>query len=89
MSGGYFEGGDNSWEAVRQDLPNNTVTFAQLQDGIQYYDYQVKFIDDNTATFSMMYGQQVMGSVKYKRVPLHKTSTIPSTSATTETAKDE
>lgn len=89
MSGGYFEGGDNSWEAVRQDLPNNTVTFAQLQDGIQYYDYQVKFIDDNTATFSMMYGQQVMGSVKYKRVPLHKTSTIPATSATTETAKDE
>ncbi len=79
LRGGYFEDGENSWEAISQDESNNTVTFAQLQDGIQYYDYRVKFIDDHTAEFSMLYGDDVMNTQTYRRIPL-ETETKPEAS---------
>ena len=69
MKGGYFEQSENTWEPVSQDSSANTVIFSHLQEGIQYYDYKVKFIDDNTAEFSMLYGDEVMSTSTYHRIP--------------------
>lgn len=68
IRGGYSEQGNNAWAAVTQDLKTNTLIFAQLEDGIQYYNYKVKFIDDDTATFTMMYADQEMSTQTFKRI---------------------
>lgn len=70
IRGGYSEQGNNQWAAVSQDLEAKTLIIAQLEDGIQYYNYKIKFIDDDTATFTMMYGDQEMSSQTMKRIPL-------------------
>lgn len=70
IQGGYSEQGDNTWAAVSQDAKTNTLIIAQLEQGIQYYNYKIKFIDDDTAKFTMMYGEQEMNSQTLKRVPL-------------------
>ena len=69
MKGGYFEQSGNTWEPISQDTATNTVVFSHLQEGIQYYDYKVKFIDDNTAEFSMLYGDEAMSASTYHRIP--------------------
>lgn len=74
IRGSYSENGNNSWEAVSQDTEANSFRFAHLEDGIQYYDYEVEFIDENSATFSMLYSDQVMMSETYHRIPVQKPS---------------
>lgn len=70
LKGGYSEQGNNAWAAVTQDLKTNTLIISQLEEGIQYYDYKIQFIDDNTATFTMMYGGQEMNTQTFKRIML-------------------
>ncbi|MEP3479140.1 MAG: hypothetical protein ABJZ55_07840 [Fuerstiella sp.] len=70
IQGGYSAGTQNQWAAIRQDESADTLIIAQLEEGIQYYNYKIKFIDDNTATFTMMYGDQEMSAQTMKRIPL-------------------
>ncbi len=66
MFGGQFSEGENAWEPVRQD--GNTLIVSQIEDDIQYYEYKVEFVNDNEATISMTYNDQVMSSNRFKRV---------------------
>lgn len=72
VRGGYSEGANGGWAAVSQDLKTKTLIIAQLEEGIRYYNYKIKFTDDDTATFTMMYGDQSMSSQTFKRVPMAK-----------------
>ena len=66
MTGGQFAGGDNAWEAVRQD--GNTLIVSQIQESVQYYDYKIEFVSDDEATISMMFNERVLSSNCFKRV---------------------
>lgn len=69
IRGSYSEDADNGWEAISQDLKANTFRFAHLEEGINYYGYEVEFIDENTAKFSMVYNDQLMSTNTYHRIP--------------------
>ncbi len=64
--GGQMTEGENAWEPVRQD--GNVLIVSQIQEDIQYYEYKIEFVDDNEATISLTFNDQVMSSNRYKRV---------------------
>ena len=70
VRGTYSEDGENGWEPVSQDLKTQTIRFLHLEDGIAYNEYAVKLISQDKAEFSMMYGDQVMSTKVYTRVPV-------------------
>lgn len=77
IRGTYSEDSENSWEAISQDVKANKFRFAHLEEGIQYYDYEVEFINDTTAKFSVLYSDQVMSSQTYHRIPKQATKASP------------
>ena len=81
MFGGQFSEGENAWEPVRQD--GNTLIVSQIEDDIQYYEYKVEFVNDNEATISMTYNDQVMSSNRFKRV-IEPQAVEPQATETTE-----
>jgi hypothetical protein len=64
--GGQSLGEEMEWEAIRQE--GNTLYVSQVQDSIQYYEYKVEFVNDNEATITLMFSEQVMSSNRFKRV---------------------
>lgn len=88
LRGGYMDSGDNSWQAISQDKDANKVRISQLQDGVQYYDYEVEFIDDNQANISTLYGDQVIATNLYKRVPIKTAKPSAAKSGVAEEIKE-
>ena len=89
IRGTYSENGNNGWEPVSQDLKTNTIRFLHLEDGISYNEYAVKLLSDDKAEFSMMYGDQVMSTKVYTRIPVEAKEDVAAVEGDSGTADED
>ncbi len=68
MFNSVFSGGDNSWEAVRQDLDEQMLVVTQLRDEVGMYNFRIEFQSKDEIKVTMLYGDNEYGTKSLKRV---------------------